>query len=531
MHKGYLCLVLHAHLPFVRHPEYEDFLEEKWLFEAITESYIPLIRIFDNLLNEGIDFRITISLSPTLISMLEDELLQRRYLDHLDKLIHLSKKEIKRTQNDGPYNLLAHMYHRLFEEARYIYVNRYDRRLIYAFKRFQKAGVLEIITSSATHAYLPLLRVQPDAVRGQIFTAVDYYTQVFGQPPRGIWLPECGFYPGLDEILREAGIRYFFVDTHGVENASVRPNYGVYAPIACPSGVAAFGRDPESSKQVWSSKEGYPGDFDYREFYRDIGFDLDFDYVKPHIHDGHTRINTGIKYYRITGTSDHKEPYVPRWATEKAGQHAGNFLFYRQRQAECLSSHMDRKPIVVAPYDAELFGHWWFEGPQWLDLLIRKTVFDQDEIALITPFEYLREYPVLQTAIPSGSSWGYKGYNEFWLNGSNDWIYPHLHHCAERMADLVRNFRQNGNPLTERALNQAARSLLLAQSSDWAFIMKTGTAEEYAYSRIKDHLARFYYLEQAIRKSRIDKRKLLALETMDNIFPQISYRYFRQFEG
>ncbi len=527
MSKGYLCLVLHAHLPFVRHPEYRDFLEEKWFFEAITESYIPLIRVFDDLLNDGIDFRITLSLSPTLISMLEDELLQRRYLDHLDKLIDLSEREIHRTRNDNTFNPLAHMYNQLFQDAQYIYANRYGRRLIYALKKFQRAGVLEIVTSSATHSYLPLLRTQPSAIRGQIFTAVDYHTQIFGQPPKGIWLPECGFYPGLEEILREGGIKYFFVDTHGVENASVRPNYGVYTPIACPSGVAAFGRDPESSKQVWSSKEGYPGDFDYREFYRDIGFDLDFDYVKPYIHDGHTRINTGIKYYRITGTSDHKEPYVPQWAEEKAAQHAGDFLFCRQKQVQYLSAHMNRKPIIVAPYDAELFGHWWFEGPQWINFLIRKIVFDQDEIELITPSEYIRKYPVLQKAIPSASSWGYKGYNEFWLNGSNDWIYPHLHHCAEQMAQLVRTFHQNGNPLIERALNQAARSLLLAQSSDWAFIIKTGTAVEYAYRRIKDHLARFYYLEQVIRNNRIDKRKLIALEVMDNIFPDINCRYFR----
>jgi 1,4-alpha-glucan branching enzyme len=219
--------------------------------------------------------------------------------------------------------------------------------------------------------------------RAQIKIAVEQYEKHFGRRPRGIWLPECGYTPGVDEFLREAGIKFFFTESHGVLHANPRPKYGVFAPIYCPSGVAAFARDLESSKQVWSAVEGYPGDYDYREFYRDVGFDLDFEYVRPYITPDGKRVQTGMKYYRITGPSLDKKPYVLARAMEKAASHAGNFMFNRERQIEYLSGLMDRKPIIIAPYDAELYGHWWYEGPEWLNFLIRKIYHDQKTVKLI----------------------------------------------------------------------------------------------------------------------------------------------------
>jgi 1,4-alpha-glucan branching enzyme len=290
--------------------------------------------------------------------------------------------------------------------------------------------------------------------------------------------------------------------------------------------VAAFGRDIESSRQVWSSIEGYPGDYQYRDFYRDVGFDLDFDYLKPFLHPDGMRTNLGIKYYRITGQSDHKEPYIRREALDRAAEHAGNFLFNREKQVEWLSSlFQDRKPLIVAPYDAELFGHWWFEGPEWINFLIRKTVFDQDTVRLITPMEYLAENPECQVAAPSGSSWGQMGYAEVWLDRSNDWIYPHLHKAADRMIELAQAYpRAEG--LLRRALNQAARELLLAQSSDWAFIMKAGSHVEYAVGRTKEHVLRFTRLYQDIRGNCVDEAWLSDIEYKDNVFPDIDYTIY-----
>jgi 1,4-alpha-glucan branching enzyme len=530
MPKGYLAFLLHAHLPYVRHPEYDSFLEERWFFEAVTESYIPIIKLIDRLIDECISCKLTISLSPSLLAMLEDELLRERYEAHLERMIELCDRELERTRNEPHFHYLAGMYRQLFVDAQSVFSG--DRgRLSFSFRRFHDAGAVELITTSATHGLLPLLASQPKAVSSQISTGLDYFESVFGFRPAGIWLPECGYYPGLDKVLSEHGLRYFIVESHGIEQASTTPFYGVYAPIYCPTGVAAFGRDRASTKEVWSAREGFPGDPAYREFYRDIGHDLDFNYMRQYI-EGDVRVDTGIKYYRITGPTQWKEPYYPEAARERAAQHAGDFLHKRIAHVEYLSSGMKTRPVVLAPFDAELFGHWWFEGPQWLDFVVRKTVFDQNTLALTTPSEYLGIHPVHQTGIPCTSTWGHKGYFEAWLNGKTDWIYPQIDECARRLEILASHYKGGWVPdVTRRTLNQCLRELLLAQSSDWSFIINNGTSEEYAVRRVKDHVARFRYLADSVDDGHINEEYLSTIEEMDNIFPDADYKVFRHCSG
>lgn len=525
MTKGYLSLVLHAHLPYVRHPEHDFFLEEQWFFEGINETYIPLLDMFDKLARDGIDYRITMSLTPPLISMMTDGLLQERYLRHLHRMIELAEKELNRTRHDQAFHATAQMYHHKLLHARWLFEDRWGRNLVAGFKHHQDLGKVEIITCGATHGFLPLMRVSQEAVRAQISIACDLHEKHLGRRPRGIWLPECGYYPGLDDMLWDNGIRFFFVDSHGILHADSRPKYGVYAPLFCPSGVAAFGRDYESSKQVWSAKEGYPGDFNYRDFYRDIGFDLDSNYISPYIHPDGIRIMTGFKYHKITGPTVHKEPYSPNAAMETAASHAGNFMFNRQKQSEYLHSLIGKPPIIVAPYDAELFGHWWYEGVDWINFLFRKVACDQSTIKMITPWEYLCWHPKNQLARPSESSWGNKGYAEVWCNGCNDWVYRHLHEAALRMTEFARAHpHPDGN--LHRALNQMARELLLAQSSDWAFIMNSGTMVEYAVKRTKEHIWRFTKLYEDIKHLKLDMNFIGELEWKDNIFPDINFRVY-----
>lgn len=518
-------IVLHAHLPYVRHREHDHFLEEDWLFEAITETYIPLVAMFDRLLADGIDFRITMSLTPPLCEMLSDDLLQARYLRRIEALIELSDKEVA-LKAGTPFEKAARMYRVHFNMCRDVFANRYSRRLLEAFRKFQDAGVLELVTCPATHGYLPLMRTD-NAVRAQLRVACANYRKHFLRDPGGVWLSECAYVPGLDSFLSDAGLGFFFVDSHALFLARPRPRFGTYAPVFTPSGVAAFARDIESSRQVWSSAEGYPGDPAYREFYRDLGYDAPYTLIRPYLHPDGVRRNTGMKYHRVTGDVELKDkaPYDPDSAREMAAVHAGNFVFNRLQQARHLAGLLGRPPVLLAPYDAELFGHWWFEGPMFLEYLIRKIACDQNELRLATQSEFLRENPTLQIVTPSASSWGDKGYNDVWLNGSNDWIYPHLHAAEERMVALAARHAR-ADRLTERALNQAARELMLAQSSDWAFILTAGTSPNYAQKRTRDHLARFRELCDFVETRSIDTTRLEALELQDPIFQEMDYRVF-----
>ncbi|MBI3737069.1 hypothetical protein HY256_11225, partial [Candidatus Sumerlaeota bacterium] len=272
--QGYFCLLLHAHLPFVRHPEDDDFLEERWFYEAMTESYLPLIAMMEGWLRDGIDFRLAMSVTPPLMAMMGDPLLRGRYERHLNKLVELAEREVARTERMPEFNRTARMYLRNFLSARTLYLDRWRGDLLAALRAIASTGKLELCACSATHAFLPLLSVHPNIVRAQVRIGAASHSEVFGAPPRGMWNAECGYYPGLEEILKQSGVGHFFMDAHGILYADRRPRYGVFGPLACPNGVAAFGRDPETSKAVWNADQGYPGDFRYREFHRDIGFDL-----------------------------------------------------------------------------------------------------------------------------------------------------------------------------------------------------------------------------------------------------------------
>ena len=527
---GFFSLILHAHLPFVRHPEHPEFLEEDWLYEAITEVYLPLIFVFQNLYESGAGPRLAMNVSPPLCEMLADPLLQERYTRHLENLLALSEKEVERTSREAPeFQAVARMYKETLGAAHHLWTTRYSRNLVRAFRELQDEGVLEIITCGATHGFLPLIST-PEAKRAQISVAVANYRKHFGRKPRGIWLPECAYEPGVENLLAEAGIEYFISDTHAILYGEPRPRYGVYAPVRCPNGVAVFARDLETSQQVWSSVVGYPGHASYREFYRDLGWDAPLDYLLPHLHAGGERRHLGLKYHRITGrdvTQEDKQPYNPTWARERAAINAGDFVNKRIEQAAHLhSTFQGRAPLVVSPYDAELFGHWWYEGPQFIDFVFRKLHWDQQSIQSIAPGDYLDSGIPIQTQQPSASSWGEDGYFKVWLNEANAWMYPHQQAAEERMTALA-DTHSEPNELTRRALNQAARELLLAQSSDWAFQIYQGTTVEYATRRFRSHIRRFNTLADDIQHGQIDVERLSEIESRDNIFAELDYRTYR----
>ncbi len=552
MPNGYFSLILHAHLPFVRHPEYPEFLEEDWLYEAITEVYLPLVFIFQSLSEAGVKPRLAMNLSPPLCEMLSDELLQTRYTRHLENLLELADKEVHRTGREAmEFQDVARMYADNLRSSLGLWNDRYKRDLVGAFRRLQDNGAIEIITCGATHGFLPLISTD-EARRAQVSVAVANYKKHFGRRPRGIWLPECAYEPGIETILKDAGIEYFISDTHAILYGDPRPRYGVHAPVLCPNGIAVFARDVETSQQVWSSEVGYPGSDVYREFYRDIGWDLPIDYLRPHLHEDGNRRHLGLKYHRITGRNvpqHHKAPYDPALAREKAAENASHFIGERIKQARLLQSTFGgHPPLVVSPYDAELFGHWWFEGPQFIDFFFRKLHFDQSDVEAITPGDFLDSGLPIQRQQPTASSWGENGYYKVWINDKNSWMYPYQHDAERRMTDLANRFCDAGTrgrgdrereisasprlpaSVSHRLLSQLARELLLAESSDWAFQIYQGTTVEYSSRRFQSHIHRFDLLAKMLETGDVDHEQLAEIERRDNIFPEIDYNVYKSGE-
>jgi 1,4-alpha-glucan branching enzyme len=501
MARGALALVLHAHLPFVRDPRHDDVAEEHWLHEAVTETYIPLLEMLDDLERDHVPVRLTLSLSPTLLAMLDDPLLRARCLRHLDRLVESAEREERRTRPEPALHRLAGMYLARFYRARAAFLDEWQQDLVSAFRIHQQRGHLEIIGSAATHGVLPLLGVARGVARAQIEVGIGEYGRFFGRSPEGFWLPECAYEPGLDEELARFSVRWFVLDTHGIAHATPRPVYGVYAPVVCPSGVVAFGRDPETSKWVWRGGEGYPSHPCYRDF---------------------RRVMDGLKYHRLGGASEHPELYDPDRARDVAAAQATDFVDACRRQVDWLAGAMDRPALIVCPFPAELFGRWWFEGPLWLELVFRHLASTPD-LAAVTPTDQLDRHPTLQVTTPSASSWGWKGHHETWLGSANEWLYPHLHATADRLRDLCRRY-PSGDDHTRRALTQALRELLLAQGSDWAFLMSRERTAAYATRRSRDHLLHCQRLCDEVERGVIDAAALGALEETNNPFPALDYR-------
>ena len=558
MSVGYFSLILHAHLPFVRHPEYPEFLEEDWLYEAITEVYLPLIFIFQSLYEAGVRPRLAMNISPPLCEMLTDPLLQERYTRHLENLIELARKELERTRREAPqFFEAAIMYVDSLTASLNLWNERYGQDLVGAFRELQDEGVIEVITCTATHGFMPLISTE-ESRRAQIKVAVANYKKHFGRQPRGIWLAECAYEPGVEGLLKENGIEYFIADTHAILYGDPRPRYGVHAPVACPNGTAVFARDVETSQQVWSAEVGYPGNDLYREFYRDIGWDAPLDYLKPHLHADGERRHLGLKYHRITGRDvpqQMKQPYIPALAREKAAEDASHFISERIKQAYVLRETFEgHPPLVVSPYDAELYGHWWFEGPQFIDFFFRKLHFDQNEIEAITPSDFLDSGLPIQFQKPSASSWGEAGYYKVWINEQNSWMYPYQHDAERKMTEYADRFAGNADvPVgldaasaaskanaggtgvagvdarvpAVRILNQMARELMLAQSSDWAFQIYQGTTVQYSTRRFQSHIHRFDLLAKMLDSGEADLEVLSEIEGRDNIFPEIDHGVYR----
>lgn len=518
-----LALVLHAHLPWVRHPEYDRFVEEEWLFEAIAEAYVPLLRVLCDLADAGREVPLTLGITPPLLEMLSDPILvgrARRYCSERHDLCARLRRDPACAAWEPALAGLEAMYGQALST-----LARVRDALVPAFGDLQDRGALDIVASGATHAVLPLL-CTPEGQRAQVKVGVETYNRHFGRFPRGFWLPECAWAEGVDKLLRGVAQKWTIVDAPGIERSVPVPRAGTATGVRTPADLLVFGRDRELSALVGGRHQGFAADALYREFYRDAGDELPEAELAPLLGAGAPRRWIGLKLWARTGPVPlaEKRPYDPRAAEHKARQHAEDFVRAAVARFERVGGG---DAILVAPFDAELFGHWWFEGPHFLRAVLDRLTGPDAPIPLTTPSAWVGQHgESAPRARPAPSSWGTGGTFELWCQPEHEGFWRHLHRNEERLVAAATRFHHERNPHRRvRLLNQAARELLVAQGSDWTFMLGAGRgASSFAWRTLTEHLARCAALLTEVEGGDpLPRGRLEAWEEADNVFPDVRW--------
>lgn len=585
MKLGGFTFVLHTHMPFYRGAGKWPHGEEN-LHEVMAETYVPLLEALTDLHEQGINAKVTLGITPVLVEQLADPTIISNFEAYVGQEIEAATSEVKRFEESGEQHFLylAHFYLDYYRHILQTFQERFGRDIIGGFRRLQDADVVEILTSGATHPYLPLMS-RDSTIHAHLAIGKQTTERHFGKAPRAIWLPECAYRPayyatasdgsqyerpGIERFLEENGIRLFFSESDAVEgsrvlgraeretreltrptstsNVTQREIYGQVAQMIETMGyesagfvterrvvpfeegdhaawqdggtfegyqvrdsdVAVLGRNRAVGEQVWAAAVGFPGDPDYREFHK-----------KDPEH--------GFQYWRVTDNKAdiaYKQPYEPYHAGQRVRSHADHFVTLLEGQLRAYSeAHEGKAGFIASSYDTELFGHWWFEGVQWLkEVLLRLA--QHPSIELTTASQWIEQNPPDKVVDLPESSWGHAGTHVTWTNPETNWMWEAVHKVERRMEDLVERY-PDATGGVQLALNQAARELVLLEASDWEFLYTTGQAREYAGERFADHTNRFNDLADAV-ESGGEQAEVLAHQygERDNLFPDIDYRLF-----
>lgn len=557
---GRFLLCLHSHMPYVlshgKSPHGTD-----WLMESAAECYLPILHALDRLHAEGIVPRWTINMTPILAEQLADPNFADEFIGYCEDKIASAKLDQKRFAAEGPLWMtgLATMWQRVYSRALTQFTERWNKEILSGFRFFQEEGLIEVMTCGATHGYLPLLGTD-ESCQAQVKLGVDSYKKHFGRQPRGIWLPECAYRPpymwkspvneseqawprkGVEEYLQENGIEYFFVDSHMIRGGEPLGTYqekfpqlaemfarskkffnpppelrSEYEHYALPNGVVCMARDPETTVKVWSGEHGYPGDPFYLEFHKQL-------YPGRH------------RYWRISENKRDlgaKQPYDPWRAYENVANHAEDMVRTLKSTLARYKGQADREGTVIAMYDTELFGHWWWEGPEFLYELARRLHAESD-IECVSGGDLIDREPARHTITLPEGSWGEGGYHYVWLNEDNVWTWEKLYPAQRKMRQMAREMA--GGPAEEIAI-QAARELLLAEASDWQFLISTFSARDYSEIRFVDHIDRFNRLAELAdlvhaghTLSDFEREFVEECQIKDAPFPELNLSYWAKLD-
>ncbi len=517
-----LMLVLHSHIPYVKRQGRWPF-GEVWLFEAMAETYIPFLKNWIDMKQNGINTRVTLSLSPVLLEQLNSKYIQKEFIAYLKERESLALDDERYFLGHGDKDLanISALYYNFYRDIRRDYLVEFDLDIVGMLKSFQEDGDMEIITTAATHAYLPLL--DKTSLEYQVKIGKQIYENVFEIEPKGFWLPECGYSKGIEDILEKYNFSFFYVDSHAIEGGKpigvfsqdfvdefvddevkletfATTGLSTYRPyLIKDKEIAVFGRNSMISHQVWSAEYGYPGDDDYREFHKHFE-------------------RSGFKYWKITDRNKpmHKKVvYDNELADVKVKLHAKHFVDSLENTSHEAVKLGFSRPLIVGCYDTELFGHWWWEGIRWLNLVLR-GVAESRTLDFVLPSQITS---VKHEAEVFESSWGLGGKHFVWENRETAWMWDIIKKSGGEYEKL--NLLSMSSTIEQRAKDMALKELMLVQSSDWLFMVTNNLTKDYAMKRFFEHYTKFLRLLSALQNGQIDDdfvEWLKKIEHEDDIF-------------
>lgn len=553
---GKIVLVLHSHIPYVRLAGRWPHGEE-WLYEAVCETYIPLLKMLFGLIEENTSFNFTLGITPVLAEQLQDEFILQGVETYINSRIQLIQQDILKFE--GNYQLadennyvdanllkLARWYLRYYSDIKHTFIDQFKRDLIGQFRWLQDHDYIEIMTSTATHNFLPLYNA--NLRRGQIETAISSYVRLFNRKPEVFWLPECGYPSSTQEStavetqLGDAGIKLFFAESHALDpdfsphevqdfeadqlmNSLQWQGDDSHLNSSKPEDIKAFksykvemnserhpklhviARNSSISQRVWSRFSGYPGNAVYRDFHKSA----------------HT---SGMKYWKITDVSadfSEKHYYDPQVGMQQAYDDGRRFVVEIDNALKLYRQIADDTGMICIAFDTELFGHWWFEGIAFLQEVL--TAIDKHpDLSLVAGGAYVSENHNSESVTLTASSWGLGGGDWVWKNSENAWVHEKVEKAYQDFLTVARKLRVDDG--LKIVLNQMCRELLIAQSSDWLFLITTKQAGAYATERIETHLSRYNELLEAVKAGNDAVGLAKKYFELDNLFTDIDYRWF-----
>ena len=523
-----LVIIINASQGYIRNIEDpENFASQNdILFSAISETYLPLLNMMARLCSEDVKFKISLVISAPLCALLDDPVIQKQYIDWLDKRIAFGEKEIKRcAKNDGMKALAEEMLLNA-KRDKVDFTEVYAQKLIPAFRMFAEKGVLELIPTSATNAYLPHYADLTEIINAQVETGLYSHRNFFGDIGEGFWLPYQGFAKGLDRVLRSYGVNYTVVDPRSMLFVDNPVDTGIFAPVRCGNSLVLFGSDPDTPKDI-SGEEGFMHNPVYRSQQRDIGFELSQEELKDMRNKDGLRVQTLYKYWANGDEQDDEDAplYDKNAALSQIQADAADFYCKKLAKLDEAESLMEGKPAsLVCCISAELLGQNWYEGITWLENVIR-LADSQKTLNLETCKNLIQDQFSLPKITPYPCSANGTGYGEDLLDSSNSWMLRYLRTASERMIDLAERFPSETG-LKARLLNTGARELLIAQSGEWPQMLHDGKLPDYVEETFTKAILNFSRVFDALASNTVSTEWLTNLEREHAVFPWINYRIF-----